>query len=238
VKASYREVTTEPKGEGVYDRELREKIKKTFTLGGELRQRILFIILIVVLVLVGYTIFRPKPKSKIPVQVSEKPTTTAKVPTPTEPKSLVDTAKLSKVPEKAETTVTAKVPSDTTKSVKIAKKPTRPDTGKPEVSIKPDTTKLTVSKIQPTEPTPEEKPKEQVITWGTDPFVRDWVLATEIRDLKLKAVTISGVKAYALINDQILERGEAIMGKRIMEIEKDKVILEQGGRQFTLFLGE
>ena len=63
-------------------------------------------------------------------------------------------------------------------------------------------------------------------------------MATEIKDLKLKAVTLSGIKAYALINDQILERGEAIMGKRIIDIEKDKVILEQGGRQFTLFLGE
>jgi hypothetical protein len=204
-----------------------------------LRQRILFIILIVVLVLVGYTIFRPKPKSKIPIQISKKPTTTAEGQIPTEPKSVVDTTtKVSKVPVKAETTVTKKMPIDTSKAAKITKKPTKPDTSKPEVSLKPDTTKLAVSKLKQIEPTPEEKPKEQVITWGTDPFVRDWVLATEIRDLKLKAVTISGVKAYALINDQILERGEAIMGKRIIEIEKDKVILEQGGRQFTLFLGE
>lgn len=204
-----------------------------------MRQRILFIILIVVLVLVGYTIFRPKPKSKIPIQVSKKPASTAEVQTPTESKSVVDTtAKVSKVPVKAETTVMKKMPTDTTKAARITKKPSKPDTSKPEVSIKPDTTKLAVRKLKQTEPTPEEKPKEQVITWGTDPFVRDWVLATEIRDLKLKAVTISGVKAYALINDQILERGEAIMGKRIIEIEKDKVILEQGGRQFTLFLGE
>lgn len=204
-----------------------------------MRQRILFIILIVVLVLVGYTIFRPKPKSKMPIQVSKKPVTTTEVQTPTEPKSVVDTtAKISKVPVKAETTATIKIPTDTSKVAKITKKPTKPDTSKPEVSIKPDTTKLAVSKIRQTEPTLEEKTKEEVITWGSDPFVRDWVLATEIRDLKLKAVTISGVKAYALINDQILERGEAIMGKRIIEIEKEKVILEQGGRQFTLFLGE
>lgn len=74
--------------------------------------------------------------------------------------------------------------------------------------------------------------------WGTDPFMRDWVLSSEITDLKLKAITQSGTKAYALINDQILEVGEVISGKRIVTIEQDKVILQQGGRTFTLWLGE
>lgn len=81
--------------------------------------------------------------------------------------------------------------------------------------------------------TEEEKGK-----WGADPFVRDWVLATEIKDLKLKAITQSGTKAYALINDQILETGEIISGKRIVAIENDKVILEQGGKTFTILLGQ
>jgi type II secretory pathway component PulC len=74
--------------------------------------------------------------------------------------------------------------------------------------------------------------------WGTDPFVRDWVLGFEVKDLKLSAITQSGTKAYALINDQILEAGEVIAGKRIVSIDQDKVILEQGGRTFTLLLGQ
>ena len=83
-----------------------------------------------------------------------------------------------------------------------------------------------------------EEPETERGKWGTDPFVRDWVLTMEIKDLKLKAITQSGAKAYALINDQILETGEIIAGKRIVAIEKDKIILEQGGNTFTLLLGQ
>jgi hypothetical protein len=75
-------------------------------------------------------------------------------------------------------------------------------------------------------------------SWGSDPFVRDWLLVNELREMQLKAITLGGDKAYVLINDQILEEGDLISGKRITRIESDKVILEQGGRTFTLVLGE
>lgn len=75
-------------------------------------------------------------------------------------------------------------------------------------------------------------------SWGSDPFVRDWLLVNELREMQLKAITLGGEKAYALINDQILEEGDLISGKRITRIESDKVIMEQGGRTFTLVLGE
>ena len=70
-------------------------------------------------------------------------------------------------------------------------------------------------------------------TWGTDPFVRDWVMVNELANLKLKAITLGGDHPYALINDQILQVGDEISGKRIVSIESDKVTLEQGGRTFT-----
>ena len=75
-------------------------------------------------------------------------------------------------------------------------------------------------------------------TWGTDPFVRDWVMVNELANLKLKAITLGGDRPYALINDQILQAGDEISGKRIVKIESDNVTLEQGGRTFTLLLGE
>jgi len=111
----------------------------------------------------------------------------------------------------------------------------------------------TVAKAKVAEPTPEAKvaaaqpadttgaltpktlPPE---TWGTDPFVRDWVMVNELANLKLKAITLGGDRPYALINDQILHAGDEISGKRIVNIESDKVTLEQGGRTFTLLLGE
>jgi type II secretory pathway component PulC len=89
------------------------------------------------------------------------------------------------------------------------------------------------------------KPQPSVVTpdtekfnMGTDPFVRDWVISGQVSDLKLKAITQSGDKAYALINDQILETGEVISGKKIISIEKDKVVLEQEGKTFNLLLGQ
>ncbi len=195
-----------------------------------MRQRLLFIVLLVVVVLVGYTILRPKPKAKAKVSREEKSTTAVIKPAPTKPEVVPP---VTKAETKADTAASAELD---TKAEPVRPKPipTKPDTTELEVSKKTDTTKPVVIQKPVTQPIPEEK----VVKWGTDPFIRDWVLATEIKDMRLKAVTISGIKAYALINDQILERGEVIMGKRIVAIEKDKVILEQGGRQFTLFLGE
>jgi hypothetical protein len=74
--------------------------------------------------------------------------------------------------------------------------------------------------------------------WGGDPFVRDWVMVNELANLSLKAITVGGDRAYVLINDQILEEGDVISGKRIVQIENEKITLEQGGRTFTLMLGE
>ena len=83
--------------------------------------------------------------------------------------------------------------------------------------------------------TPKVLPPE---IWGTDPFVRDWVMVNELANLKLKAITLGGERPYALINDQILQIGDEISGKRVASIESDYVTLEQGGRTFTLLLGE
>lgn len=192
-----------------------------------MRQRILFIVLLVVVVLVGYTVFRPKPRPKARAEVGRKPATPVQTIRPTAPTSTPAVAR----PElKSETLKTQLRQKDTMK----ARPAIALEEKKPE-STKPDTTKLQITKKPDTLKLIKER---EMLKWGTDPFIRDWVLATEIKDLRLKAVTISGTKAYALINDQIFEKGEAIMGKRIIAIEKDKVILEQGGRQFTLFLGE
>ncbi|MEO0092803.1 MAG: hypothetical protein ABIK93_07895 [candidate division WOR-3 bacterium] len=207
-----------------------------------MRQRLLFIVLLVVVVLVGYTILRPKPKPR--AKISEKPARVTQIakeggvaPTPkSEP-----VTKVAKGPDTTPRPTAAMPPKQT----EPTQKPTQPDTSKPTVTKKPDTTLVSTKLVGDTTkraevPKPIAQPvaEEKAEKWGTDPFIRDWVLATEIKDLRLKAVTISGMKAYALINDQILEKGEVIQGKRIVAIEKDKVILEQGGRQFTLYLGE
>jgi hypothetical protein len=98
--------------------------------------------------------------------------------------------------------------------------------------------KTVINAVKPKSDSVPVESESEIGNWGSDPFIRDWVLSTEIKDLKVKAITQSGSRAYALINDQILEAGEIISGKRIVAIENDKVILEQGGKTFTLLLGQ
>ncbi|MCX7785139.1 MAG: hypothetical protein N2201_02780 [candidate division WOR-3 bacterium] len=116
---------------------------------------------------------------------------------------------------------------------------------KEKVASVKEKTKTTAEAVKKMIPPLSVKPESIVVEteaekgkWGTDPFARGWMLSTEITDLRLRAITQSGNKAYALINDQILEAGEMIAGKKIVAIEKDRVILEQSGRTFTLILGE
>lgn len=90
----------------------------------------------------------------------------------------------------------------------------------------------------PAKPEPPELATAEPVEWGADPFVRDWILINELANLRLKAITLGGDGASALINDQILQAGDQIAGKRIVRIELDKVTMEQGGRTFTLVLGE
>lgn len=110
-------------------------------------------------------------------------------------------------------------------------KPAAPAAKAPEPAAASTAADTTMAKVNATAPLQPEN-------WGSDPFVRDWMLVNELANLSLKAITLGGDQSYALINDQILQEGDEISGKRIVSIESDKVTLEQGGRTFTLLLGE
>lgn len=75
------------------------------------------------------------------------------------------------------------------------------------------------------------------LTWHEDPFVRDWIMAGELRDLKLRAVTI-GERSLALINDRIVAQGDTVNGKRVAAIARDSVVFEFGGQRRSLKIGE
>jgi hypothetical protein len=75
------------------------------------------------------------------------------------------------------------------------------------------------------------------LLWLADPFVRDWMLAGELRDMKLRAVTV-GEKSLALINDRIVALGDTVSGKRLVSITRDSVVFEFGGQRRSLKIGE
>ena len=127
----------------------------------------------------------------------------------------------------AATAATGAKKAKATRSAPAAKAVQPAPTATTDTAAKPaDTTGALTPKVLPPE------------TWGADPFVRDWVMVNELANLKLKAITLGGEHPYALINDQILQIGDEISGKRVTKIESDNVTLEQGGRTFTLLLGE
>lgn len=75
------------------------------------------------------------------------------------------------------------------------------------------------------------------LAWGSDPFVRDWLMAGELRDLKLRAVSL-GERPLALINDRVVARGDTVNGKRVAAITRDSVVFEFGGQTRGLKIGE
>jgi hypothetical protein len=48
--------------------------------------------------------------------------------------------------------------------------------------------------------------------------------------------TVAGI--YALVGNRRLERGDVVAGKKIIDIESDRIVVEQFGTDFTVLLGE
>ncbi len=175
-----------------------------------MRQRLVIILAVVVIAVLLLTIFRGKPKSKI----SERKT--SRLVQKERPVKKTQEVSITKPEDKKET------------------KEQRLEGGPGEKEIKPEVRKE-IPVAKPPSALAKEKPEEE---WGEDPFVREFSAISEIKDLRLTAITISESRSYALINDQILAVGDEIAGKKVVAIEKDKVVVEKGGRRFTLLLGE
>ncbi|MEO0098276.1 MAG: hypothetical protein ABIK99_04735 [candidate division WOR-3 bacterium] len=124
-----------------------------------------------------------------------------------------------RVAERKTTSLTAKPKEELAKPVPEVKEEKRKEERKPATTLIP-------------------AEKEVSEGWGEDPFVRDFSFLTEIKDLRLTAITISESKSYALINNMIVSVGDEIAGKRIVAIDKDKVVVEKGGRKFEVYLGQ
>jgi type II secretory pathway component PulC len=52
--------------------------------------------------------------------------------------------------------------------------------------------------------------------------------------MKLGAISVRGNDRYALINSRVMRSGDEIGGMTIERIERDRVILSAGGRNYTL----
>jgi len=86
---------------------------------------------------------------------------------------------------------------------------------------------------------PEALPREAPLRWGRDPFFIDQAGRGEQAEGEGERLWVSAIifrqgKAVAIINDQIVRRGETIGGGIVSDILPDRVILREGRRDIEL----
>lgn len=116
------------------------------------------------------------------------------------------------------------------------KKQARPS----DVSAKPLPMESDRERIRPTlaEYAPSELPKRD-LKWGRDPFgLGKFMVKGEegLVRLALNGIVWDGENPYAIINDEIVKKGDTIDGNIVVEIREESVILDDGLEQFTLKL--
>lgn len=78
--------------------------------------------------------------------------------------------------------------------------------------------------------------KSAYATWDRNPFVRGERGAMVVSGLNLDGIVWDEKSPYAIINDKIVEVGDRIAGKKVIEIKVDSVILSDGTREYELKL--
>lgn len=182
-------------------------------------RRVLYILIVVVVLIVGIFVIRPMLTRK---GGGGAPAVTRKVKKVAATDTVAEAAKSTKARGKVRAA-----------KEKAAAKSATAKTAVPAKAKEAPATAATAEKTD----TLKAETDTTTLTWGGDPFVRDWLLAGELRDLKLRAITI-GERSLALINDRIVARGDTINGKRVAEIARDSVVFEFGGQKRGLKIGE
>lgn len=72
--------------------------------------------------------------------------------------------------------------------------------------------------------------------WGRDPFVITQTPASHSSALALGGIVYDEKDSYVLINDQVLHRGDQVNGNRVVDIKRDRVILNDGNKDIELRL--
>lgn len=75
-------------------------------------------------------------------------------------------------------------------------------------------------------------------TWGRNPFVVTRGLVSGVTGLQLGGIIYDAKECYALINDRIVRVGDEVNGNKVIEIKQDRVILNDGSKDFELRLGQ
>ncbi|MEK6678576.1 MAG: hypothetical protein AABY39_04070 [Nitrospirota bacterium] len=77
--------------------------------------------------------------------------------------------------------------------------------------------------------------------WGSDPFFMPGTQKGKEGAAKIDGMTLNGVihrngSGIAIINNRIMRKGDAVAGKRLIEILVDRVILSDGDERIELMV--
>lgn len=74
--------------------------------------------------------------------------------------------------------------------------------------------------------------------WKRDPFSLERMLEVQDAGLHLAGIMFDEKASHALINEYVVRLGDTIEGNTVVDIQKDKVILNDGVQNFELRLPE
>lgn len=72
--------------------------------------------------------------------------------------------------------------------------------------------------------------------WGRNPFVISSAPVSGFTGLQLGGIVYDVKDSYALINDEIVHTGDEINGNKVIKIEQNKVILNDGAKDIELIM--
>ena len=78
--------------------------------------------------------------------------------------------------------------------------------------------------------------KTAYYTWKRDPFSLERMLDVHGAGLQLAGIMYDEKLCHALINEYVVRIGDTIEGNKVVDIQKDKVILNDGAKNFELRL--
>ena len=82
-----------------------------------------------------------------------------------------------------------------------------------------------------------DRPRSSSVDWGRNPFVLESV-ASGSQILALSGILWDAENPKAIIGDKIVGKGDKIEEKTVIDIQKDRVILNDGVKDFELILGQ
>ncbi|MFH2035793.1 MAG: hypothetical protein ABIJ45_05265 [Candidatus Zixiibacteriota bacterium] len=81
--------------------------------------------------------------------------------------------------------------------------------------------------------------KYSKLSWGSDPFFRG-THTTAVKSANIQpgwhlaGIIYNETNPHAVINNKIVQNGDSVDGAEIITIEKDRVVLQKNGSEFTL----